>query len=309
MLKPFFNVSINELNEVNYHLDEPFINSLNIIPLEETDDVYPFISCKFHIIEKKLTSNGKKSRKDKEDDIRKKLKSAFLKNLKKTINKKLEKAGSKYLLESFPQKFITDITQKTNFEVMLFTFEQLLDYTYNQLIEDEKNIEREDYVKKRNAAALKKYKKNIEVLEYLNTNQKISEESGWEIIKNMKYIDLLRAYFNSNEFQHSIKELSKKESNDFINSYIKFASNYVDYFLSYNPNEKKSYQNKNKNSYSNLLEENEIPGLNIPLPTPFQPSTFEIDNNISECLNFSRDDDYDLTNSDSLFTDRYLFFE
>ena len=89
MLKPFFNVSINELNEVNYHLDEPFINSLNIIPLEETDDVYPFISCKFHIIEKKLTSNGKKSRKDKEDDIRKKLKSSFLKNLRKAINKRL----------------------------------------------------------------------------------------------------------------------------------------------------------------------------------------------------------------------------
>jgi hypothetical protein len=193
--------------------------------------------------------------------------------------------------------------------MMLYTFEQLLDYTYNQLIEDEKNIEREDYVKKRNAAALKKYKKNIEFFEYLNSNKKISEESGWEIIKKMKYIDLLRAYFNSNEFQHSIKELSKKESNDFINSYIKFASNYVDYFLSYNPNEKKSYQNKNKNSYSNLLEENEIPGLNIPLPTPFQPSIFEIDNNISECLNFSRDDDYDLTNADSLFTDRYLFFE
>ena len=193
--------------------------------------------------------------------------------------------------------------------MMLYTFEQLLDYIYNHLIEDEKKIQRKDYVKKRNAAALKKYKKNIEFFEYLNSNKKISEESGWEIIKKMKYIDLLRAYFNSNEFQHSIKELSKKESNDFINSYIKFASNYVDYFLSYNPNEKKSYQNKNKNSYSNLLEENEIPGLNIPLPTPFQPSIFEIDNNISECLNFSRDDDYDLTNADSLFTDRYLFFE
>ena len=191
--------------------------------------------------------------------------------------------------------------------MMLYTFEQLLDYTYNHLIEDEKKIQREDYVKKRNAAALKKYKKNIEFFEYLNSNKKISEESGWEIIKKMKYIDLLRAYFNSNEFQHSIKELSKKESNDFINSYIKFASNYVDYFLSYNPNEKKSYQNKNKNSYSNLLEENEIPGLNIPLPTPFPPSIFEIDDNISECLNFSRDDDYDLTNADSLFTDDIYF--
>ena len=89
MLKPFFNVSINELNEINSHLDEPFTNSFNIIPLVETDDVYPFTSCKFHMIGKKLISNGKKSRKDKEDDIRKKLKSSFLKNLRKAINKRL----------------------------------------------------------------------------------------------------------------------------------------------------------------------------------------------------------------------------
>ena len=84
--------------------------------------------------------------------------------------------------------------------MMLYTFEQLLDYIYNHLIEDEKKIQRKDYVKKRNAAALKKYKKNIEFFEYLNSNKKISEESGWETIKKMKYIDLLRAYFNSNEF-------------------------------------------------------------------------------------------------------------
>ena len=41
------------------------------------------------MIGKKLISNGKKSRKDKEDDIRKKLKSSFLKNLRKAINKRL----------------------------------------------------------------------------------------------------------------------------------------------------------------------------------------------------------------------------
>ena len=35
----------------------------------------------------------------------------------------------------------------------------------------------------------------------------ISEESGWERIKNMKYIDLLKAYMNSNEFQQCIDEI------------------------------------------------------------------------------------------------------
>ena len=81
--------------------------------------------------------------------------------------------------------------------MMLYTFEQLLDYTYNHLIEDEKKIQRKDYDKKRNAAVLKKYKKNIEFFEYLNSNKKISEESGWEIIKKMKYIDLLNLQQNT----------------------------------------------------------------------------------------------------------------
>ena len=303
MLSSILDISINELNEINSHRDDSFTNSFNIIPLVEIDDyvdVYPFSSCKFHIILKKPTSDINKSRKYKEDDIRKKLKASFLKVLRKIINVRLNKAGSKYLLEYFPQLFVTDITQKTNFEIMELTFEKLFDYTYNQLKENEKNVQREDYIKKRNAAALKKYKKNIEALEYLNSNRKISEESGWEIIKNMKCIDLLRAYFNSLEFQQTVKELSKKETNDYINSYIYFASTYVDFFLSYQPNEKKRNNNSKR---SKPLRKNNFPALNIPLPSPFPPSIFdieEIENFIPESFH-SIYDDYSLTNDNSLF--------
>ena len=40
-----------------------------------------------------------------------------------------------------------------------------------------------------------RYLKNRKTLDYLNSNPKISSNSGWDKLKNMKYVDLLREYF------------------------------------------------------------------------------------------------------------------
>ena len=47
---------------------------------------------------------------------------------------------------------------------------------------------------------LYKYKRNKEVIEYLENNPKISKKAEFDIIKNMKYKELLDAYFKSFEF-------------------------------------------------------------------------------------------------------------
>ena len=73
-------------------------------------------------------------------------------------------------------------------------------------------------------------------MDYLNSNPIISERSGWNKIKSMKYIDLLRAYFNSEEFDQSLDEVIKKENQNYINKYIFFAKTYIAYFQSYNSN-------------------------------------------------------------------------
>jgi len=54
-------------------------------------------------------------------------------------------------------------------------------------------------------------------LDYLNSNPAIRERSSWQKIRTMKYIDLLKAYFNSEEFEQSIYELYKKENQNYIN--------------------------------------------------------------------------------------------
>jgi len=97
MLGYLLNNSNDELNEINSYSDATFEDFFKIIPLDENDcliDVYPFSPCKTHKnIKKELfkTFNViERSRRDKEDDIRKKLKSSFHRNLRKIINNKLK---------------------------------------------------------------------------------------------------------------------------------------------------------------------------------------------------------------------------
>ena len=150
---------------------------------------------------------------------------------------------------------------------MNLTYEEIFNYTYHytyqKIINDEKkeleinienkidnkkeldkdienNVDKKEELRqhkiKKNKVALKKSDKNKKTLDYLNSNPIISERSGWNKIKSMKYIDLLRAYFNSEEFGQSLDEVIKKENQNYINKYIFFAKTYITYFQSYNSN-------------------------------------------------------------------------
>ena len=270
-LSNFLIEDVFESDEEKSILDYSLINDniINIISLNEFNDVntcYPFTSKKLansalNNIKFEITKNNNnaKKRKDKEDNIRKKIKSGFLKKLRNIINNLLKNSGSKYTFESLPLHFIEDISKKTNFEVMNLTYEEIFNYTYHytyqKIIKNKKNkvnnrkeldkniennIDKKEELRQRkirkNKVALKKSDKNKKTLDYLNSNPIISERSGWNKIKSMKYIDLLRAYFNSEEFEQSLEEVIKKENQNYINKYIFFAKTYITYFQSYNSN-------------------------------------------------------------------------
>ena len=77
----------------------------------------------------------------------------------------------------------------------------------------------------------KHYVKNINVLKYLEKNQEISANSGFDKIKKMKYRDLLENYFLSKEFENTIvKFKNKRETDEYIKAYILCAKNYINYF-------------------------------------------------------------------------------
>lgn len=70
----------------------------------------------------------------------------------------------------------------------------------------------------------------------------------------MKYIDILKAYFLSLEFEHSIIDLyNKKEKIDYIEEYINKALTYVSYFAYYQKDLKYNIKIRNNTDKSKIL--------------------------------------------------------
>ena len=181
-----------------------------------------------------LDENGKKKilkkgRKYKPDDIRKKIKVKIHKTLKTIINNNLKKAGSYKFFKYLPQIFIGNISQKFNYNYLEFTYKDLLltDFTICGKEYKNKNIDYNNYLN------------NKSTVEYLEQNYEISINSGFDLIKNMKYKDILKAYFSSKQYEYSILELkNKKEDFNYIIDYMKLSETYLDYYTKITTKEK-----------------------------------------------------------------------
>ena len=144
----------------------------------------------------------------------------------------LKKAGSKMLFDFLPQCFIGNISKKINSKCLELTYKELLSTNFIKELKKDKEIE--------NNAEYKKYLKNKETLEYLEKNKEISKNSGFDIIKDRKYKELLKVYFSSSEFEDSIVRLKQEnESSDYIQEYIYRAKHYVDFYSKNNNSEEK----------------------------------------------------------------------
>ena len=227
-------ISINEFDKKNIRIkfkqsakfkDRNLINKFKVFHIKQKN------------LKEKLSNKHKNKRKYKPDDIRKKIKARFHKSIKNIINENLKQAGSKMLFSFLPQIFISSIARDKN--------HQVLDLTYREIIQKDfiTGVDEKKY--KNKSVDLAKYKNNLKVLEYLDKNMDICEKSGFDIISNMKYSDLLDEYFTSKEFQRAIKKLQEEnEEEDYIKEYIKKAKNYVKFF-SVSPSKINSKNQKN----------------------------------------------------------------
>ena len=159
----------------------------------------------------------KKIRKFKCDDINKKIKSRFHKTLKNIINQNLKKAGAQQLFYFIPQCFIEKVSKKFNSQYLSLTYKELLSKDFcSELNKNYYDIN---------------YDHNIKVLKYLEENEEISKKSGFDLIKDMTYEELLNKYFNSSQFEDSIFQLKdENESPEYIKEYFKRATNYLNYY-------------------------------------------------------------------------------
>ena len=171
----------------------------------------------------------KQKRKYKPDDIRKKIKSRFHKSIRNIINENLKKAGSKHFFSFLPQIFISSISRGKNCQTLNLSYRELLKKDFVSDIDEKKY--------KNKKVDISKYNNNLYVLDYLDKNPDICKKSGFDIISNMKYSDLLEEYFKSEEFDKSIIKLREENEEEcYINEYINKAKNYVKFFSREPPN-------------------------------------------------------------------------
>ena len=206
-----FNLNINLKNKKN--------NATT--PIENELYLRKFATEKYYYGENGRRKKNKKKRKDKADIIRKKIKSRFHKALKVIINNNLKYAESKLEFEYLPQCFIGNVSKLFNCKYF--------DSTYKEIFSSDFGSELIQY--RHTSKDYSKYLKNMRVLEYLDNNPEISKKSGFDLIKDLKYKDLLQKYFLSLEFEDSINKLKKEnESEEYIQLYIVIAKNYINYY-------------------------------------------------------------------------------
>ena len=213
------------------------------------DFIFKFKTKKYFVSENGKRKRVKKKRKFKPDDIRKKIKARFHKTIKNIINENLKKAGSKELFDFLPQCFIGNISKKTNSKCLELTYKELLSTDFIR------ELNKQDY--KNSNVDHSKYKKNMQVLNYLENNPDICQRSGFDLIKDRKYKDILKIYFSSAQFENSLIQLkAEKESSEYIQEYIDKASTYISFYSKANMTPDKKTENESED------EEDEEEGIN-----------------------------------------------
>ena len=253
LIRPkFYDDSKGDLNNI---LNKPFlsINPARIKIKESAKYKHRKLFNRFkisHVEHKKKSINKfKHKRKYKPDDIRKKIKARFHKSIKNIINENLKKAGSKHFFSFLPQIFISSIAKEKNHQVLDLTYKELLQKDFLSEIKEEKY--------KNKNVDLSKYKNNLRVLDYLDKNPEICQNSGFDIISKMKYSDLLEEYFKSDEFDKAIDKLKQEnEEEDYIKEYIDKAKTYVKFFSEEPPKININKNKKNSSENNTEVEDN-----------------------------------------------------
>lgn len=167
----------------------------------------------------------KKQRKNKSDDVRKKIKSRFHKKLKTIINNKIlgiRKLPKTKLLNYLPQCFVSDIKKENNTNAFELTYEDMIKTDYSKIY----SFNTSKQIKKNQN--LDKFKMNQKFLSFINEDDKLYTE--FKKHASRKYYDLLIEYFYSDEFISDIIFLAKKEDKIYVSKYVEKALDYVNFF-------------------------------------------------------------------------------
>ena len=236
--------NIEPIEEINSSNSFDFISSMidhnpmptldeivHIIPINSNDqnDSFSFLE-----LENLLTNSGSKSilvekenllgkkrlkrqraRKEEKDDIRVKIKRAFLNNfLKNKLNKELKSIGSKKYFEKFPKHFSSDPHKKRNKEIINMTLGEIFEKKELYIYENEKG--------------LFNFWQNLKIVQ----SEEIKKNEKFQNILNKTFRELYEEYLNSDEFKIIEKNRLEKKNldDDYIKRYINLSENLIEFF-------------------------------------------------------------------------------
>ena len=236
--------NIEPIEEINSSNSFDFISSMidhnpmptldeivHIIPMNSNDqnDSFSFLE-----LENLLTNSGSKSilvekenllgkkrlkrqraRKEEKDDIRVKIKRAFLNNfLKNKLNKELKSIGSKKYFEKFPKHFSSDPHKKRNKEIINMTLGEIFEKKELYIYENEKG--------------LFNFWQNLKIVQ----SEEIKKNEKFQNILNKTFRELYEEYLNSDEFKIIEKNRLEEKNldDDYIKRYIELSENLIEFF-------------------------------------------------------------------------------
>ena len=178
----------------------------------------------FKVINKESPSSDtdKKNHKRKNipDIMRKRIKSDWCSKILINLNERLKPLNLSFCRLS--QCEITNVEKEENNKILKMTLKEFILYRPFDIYPQKKGKKDKD---------IANWKKNKELLEFLENNKDICIKFNLDNILNTSMKDIYNEYLISDEFQKSIEEL-KDEGNyyEYIKKYMNTAKNLVDYY-------------------------------------------------------------------------------
>jgi hypothetical protein len=199
--------------KVVYPKDDLLLTKINrteniSILIKEEEEEKPFLG-------KKKLLNAK-TRKDNQDNMRKKIKRGFFNtSLIKFLNELLRSIGSHKYFRKFPHNFINDVHQERNKKIFVMKLGEVL-------------VEKKLYIHEENSG-FNNYSHNLKVVQ----SEEIKENEEFKKILDKTIRELYEEYINSDEFKiGEINRLRKKEMTDeYIERYIYLANHFTEFLF------------------------------------------------------------------------------
>ena len=118
------------------------------------------------------------------------------------------------LFDYLPQPFIKNVNVIHNKAYLKLTMRTLFKMVFGNKTKDKEKLNT-----------------NLQVINYLDSNDKIRIQSGAEEFLNSTYKDIIRKYINGKLFEEDVDKLYKEgETKEYINKYIYIGKHWIEFY-------------------------------------------------------------------------------